>query len=311
MPATPGTGRKGETVRFAPSPNYWLHPGHAYSALFAWDMVKAGVAAGADRYILRIEDIDQGRCRPEYEQGIYDDMTWLGIEWEKPVRRQSEHFAEYEAALKKLRDMDLVYPCFATRKEIQEAIADSGIPIRQWPLDPDGAPVYPGIYKDIPKRVLNELMWEGRSYCWRLDTEKAAALAEEMNGGPVTFMEEGSGSRGEHGLVTARPQAYGDIIIARKDVPTSYHLSVTLDDAIQGVTLVTRGQDLSPATHIHRVLQVLLELPEPRWHHHSLIRDEDGRRLSKTAKDMGLRDLRARGVTPEEVREMIGLSERA
>ena len=301
-----GTPRR-ETVRFAPSPNYWLHLGHAYSALFAWDMVKNGKG----RYLLRIEDIDIGRCRPEYEDGIYEDIAWLGIEWEKPVRRQSEHFAEYEAALKTLRDMGLVYPCFATRKEIQEAIVESGIPLRQWPVDPDGSPVYPGIYKDAPKRVVNELMWEGRSYCWRLDTEKAAALAEEINGGPVTFMEEGTGSRGEHGLITARPQAYGDIVIARKDVPTSYHLSVTLDDAVQDVTLVTRGQDLAPATHIHRVLQVLLGLPEPRWHHHSLIRDEDGRRLSKTAKDMGLKDLRARGVTAQEVREMIGLAETA
>ncbi|MGX1198492.1 tRNA glutamyl-Q(34) synthetase GluQRS [Parvibaculum sp. MBR-TMA-1.3b-4.2] len=298
---------KSETLRFAPSPNGWLHPGHAYSALFTWDMARDMDA----RFILRIEDIDVGRCRPEYEQGIYDDLAWLGIDWEEPVRRQSEHFAEYEAALKKLRDMGLLYPCFATRKEIQDAIAQSGIPPRQWPLDPDGAPVYPGLYKDIPKRQLNELMWEGRSYCWRMDTEKACAMAEEMNGGPVTFMEEGVGSRGEHGLIRARPQAYGDVVIGRKDVPTSYHLSVTLDDALQGVTLVTRGQDLSPATHIHRVLQVLLGLPEPRWHHHELVRDEDGRRLSKTARDMGLRELRARGVTPEEVREMIGLAERA
>ena len=303
----PAKEPKGETVRFAPSPNGWLHLGHAYSALFAWDMVRAM----GGRFLLRIEDIDIGRCRPEYEQGIYEDLRWLGIEWETPVRRQSEHMGEYEAALKRLRDMDLVYPCFATRKEIQDAIVESGIPLHQWPLDPDGAPVYPGIYKDIPKRELNELMWEGRSYCWRMDTEKAAALAAEMNGGPVTFMEEGVGSRGEHGLIHARPQAYGDIVIARKDVPTSYHLSVTLDDALQGVTLVTRGQDLAPATHIHRILQVLLGLPEPRWHHHELVRDEDGRRLSKSAKDMGLRELRARGVSAEEVRRMIGLTETA
>src|SRR5690606_13647997 len=161
----------------APSPNGWLHLGHAYSALFAYDMTKRI----GGRFLLRIEDIDKGRCRPEYEQAIYEDLAWLGIEWEGPVRRQSSHFADYEAALKRLRDMGLVYPCFATRKEIQDAIVASGIPLQSWPTDPDGAPLYPGICKDMPKERLNALMWEGRSYAWRLDTEKAKHEAERIN----------------------------------------------------------------------------------------------------------------------------------
>ncbi|MFN6942024.1 MAG: glutamate--tRNA ligase family protein, partial [Parvibaculum sp.] len=158
-----------QVLRFAPSPNGWLHLGHAYSALFAHEMAKRL----GGRFLLRIEDIDVGRCRPEYEQAIYEDLHWLGIDWEEPVRRQSEHFAEYERHLKRLRDMGLVYPCFATRKEIQDAIAQSGIAARNWPTDPDGAPLYPGIYKDIPRTTLNRLMWEGRTYAWRLDMEKA------------------------------------------------------------------------------------------------------------------------------------------
>lgn len=296
--------QSGEPVlRFAPSPNGWLHLGHAYSALFAYDMTKRI----GGRFLLRIEDIDKGRCRPEYEQAIYEDLAWLGIEWEEPVRRQSGHFADYEAGLKRLRDMGLAYPCFATRKEIQDAIVASGIPLQSWPTDPDGAPLYPGICKDMPKERLNALMWEGRSYAWRLDTEKAKHEAERINGGPVTFAEEGESTRGDRGLLAIEPELFGDVVIARKDVPTSYHLAVTMDDALQGVTLVTRGQDLFPATYIHRLLQILLGLPEPRYHHHGLVRDEDGRRLSKSARDMGLRELRAAGKTPADIRQMVGL----
>lgn len=292
-----------EVLRFAPSPNGWLHLGHAYSALFAWEMAKA---AGG-RFLLRIEDIDVGRCRPEYEAGIYEDLSWLGIDWEKPVRRQSEHFADYERALKRLRDMGVVYPCFATRKEIHDAIIATGVPLQSWPADPDGTPIYPGIYKDLSRERLNHLMWEGRTYAWRLDTEKALRKAEEVMGGPVTFREEGESPLGHKGLLPVRPELFGDVVIARKDVPTSYHLAVTVDDALQGVTLVTRGQDLFPATYVHRILQVLLGLPEPHYHHHGLIRDADGRRLSKSAKDMGLRELRAAGHTPGDIRRMVGL----
>lgn len=297
------TAGKREVARFAPSPNGWLHLGHAFSAIFAYETAKAL----GGRFLLRIEDIDIGRCRPEYEQGIYEDLAWLGLEWERPVRRQSEHFADYEAALKCLRDMGLVYPCFATRKEIADAIEASGVGHARWPVDPDGAPVYPGLYKDLPKAELNRLMWEGRSYAWRLDMEKALDRAEEMNGGPITFGEEGSGPRGETGLLPIDPLVFGDVVVARKDVPTSYHLAVTVDDAIQNVTVVTRGQDLFPATYVHRLLQILLGLPEPRYRHHRLVRDETGRRLSKSARDMGLRDLRLSGATPEDVRRLAGI----
>lgn len=299
----PQTDRPQEVLRFAPSPNGWLHLGHAYSAIFAWETARAL----GGRFLLRIEDIDIGRCRPEYEQGIYEDLAWLGLDWERPVRRQSKHFADYEAALKRLRDMGVVYPCFATRKEIADAIEKSGIGLRHWPVDPDGAPLYPGIFKDLPRAELNRLMWEGRSYAWRLDMEKALARAGEIAGAPITFLEEGAGPNGETGLVPIAPQVFGDVIIARKDVPASYHLSVTVDDALQGVTLVTRGQDLFPATYVHRVLQVLLGLPGPRYRHHGLVRDETGRRLSKSARDMGLRELRAQGLTPADVRRLAGI----
>lgn len=299
----PMTRPQRDVLRFAPSPNGWLHLGHAYSAIFAYETAKAL----GGRFLLRIEDIDTGRCRPEYEQGIYEDLAWLGLDWEEPVRRQSEHFADYEAALKRLRAMEVVYPCFATRKEIADAITATGIGPKHWPSDPDGAPIYPGIYKDLPGPELNRLMWEGRSYAWRLDVEKALELAEKKAGGPISFHEEHGGPRGELGRIPIDPLLFGDVIIARKDVPTSYHLAVTVDDAIQGVTLVTRGQDLFPATHVHRLLQVLLDLPEPRYRHHPLVRDETGRRLSKSAKDMGLRELRASGLTPADVRRLAGI----
>lgn len=290
-------------TRFAPSPNGWLHLGHAFSAIFASETAKAL----GGKFLLRIEDIDVGRCRPEYVQGIFDDLMWLGLTWEEPVRRQSEHFATYDAGLKKLRDMGLCYPCFATRKEISDAIEASGIGHARWPLDPDGAPLYPGLYKDLAPAELNRLMWEGRSYAWRLDTEKALALAEDIHGGPITFREDGEGPRGQKGKLPIKPMLFGDVILARKDVPTSYHLAVTLDDALQNVTVVTRGQDLFPATYIHRLLQVLLDLPEPAYRHHGLIRDETGRRLSKSAKDQGLRELRLGGATPDDIRRRIGI----
>lgn len=290
-------------TRFAPSPNGWLHLGHAFSAIFAYETAREL----GGRFLLRIEDIDTGRCRPEYVQAVYEDLAWLGLNWEHPVRRQSEHFADYDVALKRLRDMGLAYPCFATRKEIVDAIDASGIGPARWPVDPDGAPVYPGLYKDLAPAELNRLMWEGRSYAWRLDMEKALARAETMNGGPIFFDEEGSGPHGETGRLAIDPLVFGDVIIARKDIPTSYHLAVTMDDAIQNVTVVTRGQDLFSSTYVHRVLQILLGLPAPRYRHHGLVRDQEGRRLSKSAKDVGLRDLRLSGATPADVRKLIGL----
>lgn len=290
-------------IRFAPSPNGRLHLGHAYSALYA-----AGKAAElGGRFLLRIEDIDVGRCRPEFVDGIYEDLHWLGLTWEEPVRRQSEHFPDYEAALRQLRDMGVVYPCFATRREIERTIAESGISTERWPRDPDGALLYPGIYKDIGAKERSRLMWEGRTYAWRLDTEKAAELAIEKSGGPITFCEEEGSPFGDTGIQQIEPELFGDVVIARKDVPTSYHLSVVVDDALQKISHVTRGRDLYPATYIHRLLQVLLDLPEPRYCHHRLIEDESGRRLSKSAKDMGLKDLRDAGKTPADIKRMVGI----
>ncbi len=291
-------------IRFAPSPNGRLHLGHAYSALYAAG--KASELGG--RFLLRIEDIDIGRCRQEFVDGIYEDLEWLGLSWETPARRQSEHFPDYETALKQLRDMDVVYPCFATRREIERTIADSGIEVERWPRDPDGALLYPGIYKDISEQERSRLMWEGRTYAWRLDTIKALELATQKSGGPISFTEDQGSPFGETGIQNIEPELFGDVVIARKDVPTSYHLSVVVDDALQNITHVTRGQDLYPATYIHRLLQVLLDLPEPRYCHHRLIEDDTGRRLSKSAKDLGLKDLRNAGKTPADIRQMIGIS---
>lgn len=290
-------------LRFAPSPNGWLHLGHAYSVLLGADIA----AREGAQYLLRIEDIDLGRTRAEYIEGIFEDLTWLGLSWPKPLLRQSTRFNAYDAALKTLRDMDLVYPCFATRKEITDAIQQSGIGLKHWPTDPDGAHIYPGLYKDISLQERNRLMWEGRSYAWRLDMEKARRIAEEITGAPITFLEEGASAAGLTGRQPIKPEYFGDVILARKDVPTSYHIAVVVDDAHQGISMVTRGQDLFPATYIHRLLQVLLGLPEPRYHHHGLIRDETGRRLSKSAKDRALRELREQGMTADDIRRLVGL----
>lgn len=296
-------GKTSGRLRFAPSPNGLLHLGHAYSALTSAAVARA---EGAE-LILRIEDIDVGRCRPEYEIAMLEDLAWLGLIFPEPLRRQSEHMCDYEEVLKRLRAMDLVYPCFASRREIIEAIESSGVGMTRWPRDPDGAPIYPGIYKDMAPRELNRLMWEGRSFAWRLDMEKAIEMAVDLHGGPITFVEEGTGPAGETGEIEAQPELFGDVLIARKDVPTSYHIAVTHDDALQGVTLVTRGQDLFHSTHVHRLLQVLMGWPAPRYRHHPLIRDETGRRLSKSARDTGLRELRQEGMSADDVRRLIGL----
>ena len=281
-------------TRFAPSPNGWLHLGHAYSAL-----IGARHAQAADGiFLLRIEDIDVGRARAHFVDGIYQDLAWLGLAWPEPVMVQSERFAIYEAALKKLRDMDLVYPCWATRREIQNALADRYGDKKDWPRDPDGAPVYPGLYRDTPDSEKKRLLFEGGGYAWRLDMEKALAWAEKKTGETLDYTEilDGVPTR-----LPLDPQSYGDVVLARKDVPTSYHLAVVIDDAAQGVTQVTRGQDLAPATAIHRLLQTLLDLPEPDYHHHALVRDISGRRLSKQAGDSGFRELRQQGMGLDEV----------
>jgi glutamyl-Q tRNA(Asp) synthetase len=285
--------------RFAPSPNGELHLGHALSALVGYERAKA--AHG--RFLLRIEDIDLGRTRQEFVDGIFEDLAWLGLAWEEPVLFQSQRFDAYQDAARQLQAMGLVYPCFATRSEI-EAAATAGA------IDPDGAPLYPGLWKGRAPEEIARMAETGAPAALRIDMEAALRLAGARLGGrPLTFTELGEDS--EPHTVEARPERWGDAVIVRKDVPTSYSLAVVVDDAWQGVTHVTRGRDLLAATDLHRLLQVLLDLPEPVYHHHRLIVDEAGRKLAKSARDTGLRELRARGVAPTEVRRLIGLGPEA
>ena len=291
--------RQRPVFRFAPSPNGALHLGHAHSALLNHDRARA--ARG--RFLLRIEDIDTARCTPEFEQGIYEDLAWLGIEWEEPVRRQSEHFDEYRAALDRLVKDGLAYPAFLSRGEVRGLIADAEEAGEHWPHDPDGVPLYPGTDRDLSPRVRARRMKAGEPFAWRLDMEKAVAAA----GGPLHWEERGMGPEGETGRLRAQPELWGDVVLARKDVPTSYQLSVVVDDALQGVTEVVRGRDLFHATSVQRLLQTLLGLPAPAYYHHELVLGPDGRKLSKSQRDTGLKALREAGVTPAQVRRMVGL----
>ncbi len=280
--------------RFAPSPNGYLHLGHAFSALVNFDAArKAG-----GRFLLRIEDIDRARCRPEYETAIYEDLAWLGLAWEEPVRRQSEHIADYRSALARLECAGLIYPSFDTRAEIARAAERDAA----WPRDPDGAPLYSGAARSMPAAERARRMASGEAFALRLDMGAAIARA-----GALTWTETGLGPNGETGSVAADPQAWGDVVLARKEVPTSYHLSVVVDDALQGVTHVMRGQDLFWSTSVHRLLQSLIGLPVPIYCHHRLICDSQGRKLAKSTRATALRDLRAEGLTPAEVRRRIGL----
>ena len=290
------TGDAGRPVlRFAPSPNGELHLGHALSALTGW--MWAQRLGG--RFLLRIEDIDTGRCREEFVRGIFDDLAWLGLSWEEPVLRQSEHFDRYRAAARRLEDEGLLYPCFATRAEIAAAArAQPGL------TDPDGAPLYPGLHKGLDRGEIDERKARGEPFALRIDMEKAIARARGMSGGQdldYTALD----AAGPPARMVAEPQRWGDAVIVRKDVPTSYHLAVVVDDALQGVTHVTRGKDLEAATGLHRLLQVLLGLPAPLYHHHALITDEDGRKLSKSARDTALASLRRSGATAEEIRQRL------
>ncbi len=271
-----------ETTRFAPSPTGWLHLGHAYAALFA--------AHQADRghFLIRLEDIDATRARPEYEEAIFEDLAWLGLSWEKPVRRQSDYFEDYRAALDQLEAKGLLYPCFCTRREIQDEIARAG----NAPQGPDG-PLYLGTCRHLDADERQKRLTRGDAYALRLDVTQALQRIDT----PLTFTEL---SRGE---ITADPTIFGDVVLARKDTPASYHLAVVVDDALQDISLVTRGEDLMPATHLHRLLQHLLGLPVPRWHHHRLITDESGKRLAKRDDARSLRSLREVGWTPQRVRE--------
>lgn len=285
--------------RFAPSPNGHLHLGHAYSALFGQEMARR--AAG--RYLLRIEDTDLERSRPEFEAAIYEDLAWLGVEWEIPVRRQSEHLPDYAGALRQLQALDVVYPSFASRKEIAAAIEAAG---GTAPRDPDGAYLYPGICRDMAPGIAALRIAAGEPYALRLNMNKAVALTHRKLGGPLHFRSFDADFR-ETDRETA-PECWGDVILARKDTPAAYHIAVVVDDALQGVTHVTRGMDLFAATDIHRLLQTLLDLPEPLYCHHRLILDPNGRKLSKSYRDKSLRSLRADGATPETIKDMVGFS---
>lgn len=284
--------------RFAPSPNGYLHLGHALSALLNFDLARKS----GGRFLLRIEDIDATRCRPEFEAAIYEDLAWLGIVWETPVWRQSEHLSDHRAALDRLASRGLIYPSFESRAEIARLVAErerNG----PWPRDPDGAPLYPGAAKSLRPEERARLMQSGAPYALRLDMEAACALTADL-----TWTERGEGPGREHGVLAAQPQAWGDVVLARKETPTSYHLSVVVDDALQGVTEVVRGQDLFQATSVHRLLQHLLGLPEPAYRHHRLVRDEAGHKLSKSTRATGLRELRSAGATQADIRRLVGLN---
>ncbi|RWG54878.1 MAG: tRNA glutamyl-Q(34) synthetase GluQRS [Mesorhizobium sp.] len=287
------------TFRFAPSPNGELHLGHAYSALLNRQMA----ARAGGRLLLRIEDIDVIRCTPEFEAGIFRDLEWLGFEWEEPVRRQSEHFSEYRAVLDRLIAEELVYPAFMSRGEIRAFIAETEKRGRDWPRDPDGVPLYPPLDKALPSKERRRRIAENTPFAWRLDIEAAMARVP----GALSWVEFTDEAMAATQTVDATPQAWGDVIVARRDIPTSYHLAVVVDDALQGVSHVVRGQDLYAATSVQRLFQDLLGLPAPRYFHHRLILGSDGRKLSKSFKDTGLAALRQAGVSPQDVMRLVGL----
>ncbi len=359
--------------RFAPSPNGLLHLGHAYSAL----LNQRFADAGGGSLLLRLEDIDTARCTPEFEAGIFRDLAWLGIRWREPVRRQSDHFSLYAESLRRLERDGLVYPAFMSRGETRAHIAEREAGGENWPRDPDGVPLYPGLDKTLPRRRREALIASGKPFAWRLDMAAALervgqslawqefeaddffqegrdqdALPADLSRAtqslreeppPLTPPHKGEGDAGAapterigvrhrsatpedspppcgEGLgvgvpsarskttsIAASPRAWGDVILARRDVPTSYHLSVVVDDALQGITHVVRGRDLFAATAVHRVLQHLLGLPAPAYHHHRLILGPDGRKLSKSFQDTGIAALRDRGETPEGIARLVGL----
>ena len=269
-------------TRFAPSPTGYLHLGHAASAANAWRRARA---AGG-RFLLRLEDIDPGRCRPAYAAAILEDLGWLGLDWDGPVRVQSAHLRDYQAVLDELSGHGLLYPCFCTRADILREAGDSVAA----PHAPDGSPIYPGTCRVLSIAERRERIAAEERFALRLDMEAALRLV-----GPLTYHEE------REGRTECRPERFGDVVLARKDAPASYHLCVTHDDAQQGVTLVTRGEDLRPATHVHRVLQAVMGWPEPAYAHHPLVLDAGGRRLAKRDRSATLREMRAAGIAAADV----------
>lgn len=287
------------TLRFAPSPNGRLHLGHALSAL---TNERLATRMGG-RLLLRIEDIDRERCTPELEQALREDLAWLGIRFEAQVRRQSEHFDDYAVALEDLRRRDLVYPCFCSRQQVRLAVAaQQAISGKAWPADPDGAPLYPGTCRLLGRPEAHARIAAGEPHALRLDMARALAVA----GGEIPYVV--FDEAGQRHVVEARPERWGDVVLARRDFPTSYHLSVVIDDALQGVTHVVRGKDLEAATDIHALLQRLLGLPTPLYHFHELLTDEAGRKLAKSRQSESLADLRAQGATAGALRRRLGFA---
>ncbi|HEU4520039.1 MAG TPA: tRNA glutamyl-Q(34) synthetase GluQRS [Microvirga sp.] len=283
--------------RFAPSPNGRLHLGHAYSALLNESLARRF----GGRLLLRIENIDVARCRPEHERALCEDLAWLGLSWERPVRRQSEHFETYRAAAAGLAARGLLFPCFCSRRSIAAAVArrerEAG---RPWPRDPDGVPLYPGTCRGLPPAEVERRRAGGAAHAWRVDMRAAHGAAPGPHG-YVRF-----GPAGPQERVAAHPARWDGAVVVRADIPASYHLAVVVDDALQGVTHVVRGRDLEAATDLHVMLQALLGLPAPLYHHHGLIRDPHGAKLSKSLQSEALADLRSRGVTAAQVRARLG-----
>jgi glutamyl-Q tRNA(Asp) synthetase len=278
---SPVAAASGPTVtRFAPSPTGCLHLGHVRSALEGWRAARRD----GGRFLLRIEDIDLTRCRDEYAAAIVEDLAWLGLDWDGPVRKQSEHFDDYRRTLDRLDALGVLYPCFCTRREIRAEIARAG-----GAPHGDAGPTYPGTCRRLGAELLGATLRSGTDYALRLDLSRALALT-----GPLDWIEGECRRQADPGLL-------GDVVLARKEFPASYHLAVTVDDALQGVTLVTRGEDLATATHIHRVLQELLDLPTPRYRHHPLLTDAAGRRFAKRDGALTIRSMREQGMTPSEV----------
>jgi glutamyl-Q tRNA(Asp) synthetase len=282
-------------LRFAPSPNGPLHLGHALSALTSFEMARRL----GGRFLLRIEDIDVVRSREEYVAAILEDLAWLGIAWEEPVLRQSQRFVVYAQAAQLLEAQGLLYPCFSTRSEISAAAVGDAV-------DPEGMPLYPGLHKGLSQGEIEKRIAAGERYALRLHVDRALEAAKRrLDGRPLTFTE--LDENGSPQVVAAAPERWGDTVILRKDVPASYHLAVVVDDALQGVTHVVRGRDLYAATDLQRLLQVVLGLPEPVYHHHRLVNDGQGRKLSKSAGDTALGSLRSNGVSQEDIRRQVGL----
>lgn len=280
--------------RFAPTPNGELHLGHAYSALLNLKFARAVNA----RMLLRIEDIDRVRCTPELERNMLEDLEWIGFEWDEEPRRQSEHYDDYRAALEKLKEHKLVYPAFLTRGEIRKKVAEFEAGGQTWPRDPDGSPLYPGEERSYDRCKQKTAITRNAAYSLRLDNAKASGRVP----GPLTWDETGGGSCKR---IAAKPEIWGDVVLARKDTPTSYHLSCVVDDAIQGISHIVRGLDLYEATSVHRLLQTLLDLPQPEYFHHKLVVDIDGKKLSKSNKDTSLRQLRNAGYSASDIRQKL------